>query len=114
MNLYHLTGFDSEKALQEWELVFKELKEYVEDKEVYKCTIIVANDAHEYEERQNSKGEWFTPSSNKGQEFTVFVKQKPLVDEFSKCTIEDVQNAYVAGDRKRGRAIFEADRLVKS
>ena len=44
----------------------------------------------------------------------MFVKQKPLVDEFSKCTIEDVKNAYVAGDRNKGRAIFEANRLVES
>ena len=71
MNLYHLTGFDADKALEEWELVFKELKDYVEDKEAYKCTIIVSNDAHEYEERKNSKGEWFTPSSNKGQELSL-------------------------------------------
>ena len=114
MNLFHLTGFNADKALEEWELVFKELKGCVEDREAYKCTIIVADDAHEYEEKQNSKGEWFMPSSNKGKEFTVFVKQKPLVDEFSKCEIEDVQNAYVVGEKSRSRAIFEANRLVES
>ena len=26
MNLYHLTGFDADKALEEWELVFKQLQ----------------------------------------------------------------------------------------
>ncbi len=59
MNVYDLSGFDGDKGLEEWELVFKELKDYVEDKEGQKCRIMVGNEGEEQEERKNRKGEWF-------------------------------------------------------
>ena len=115
MNLFHLNGFNADEALDEWSLVFKRNKGYVEKKDMYKCIVEVAEDSHEYSEVQpKNGGDSFVPDSNEVEEFTVFVKEKPVFKKFSPVTIDGVENAYVMGKNKNyGKAYFEANRLVE-
>jgi len=115
MNLYHLNGFKHEQALQEWTLVFKKMNEYVEKKEMYKCTLEVIEDTHKYDEITLKNGDKFMPESNENEMITVFVNEKPEFGKFEKVSIDSVKNAYIVGKNKvRGRAIFEAERLLQS
>lgn len=113
MNLYHLQGFNYKQALDEWTIVFKTLDEYDEERDMYKVTLEVVEDSCQYTEKVSRKtGEKFMPKSNVNEMFTVYVDEKPVVKKFETVTIEGVKNAYVAGNPNRGRAIFEADKLL--
>lgn len=113
MNLYHLQGFNYEQALDEWTIVFKTLDEYDEERDMYKVTLEVIEDSCQYTEKVSRKtGQKFMPKSNVNEMFTAYVDEKPVVKKFETVTIEGVKNAYVAGNPNRGRAIFEADKLL--
>ncbi|MGX0281422.1 hypothetical protein [Staphylococcus cohnii] len=115
MNLFHLNGFKHEQALKEWTLVFKKLNGFVEKKNMYKCTLEVIEDSHEYKEVDLENGNKFMPESNENEMITVFLSEKPKFEKFVTVEISGVKNAYIAGDnKKKGRAIFEAERLLQS
>lgn len=113
MNLYHLNGFNHELALKEWTIVFKKMNEFVEKKEMYKVTLEIIEDSHEYEEIKTKDGDVFMPNSNENEMITVFLEKEPVFDKFQKVEIVNVKNAYVVGKNKaNGRAIFEAEKLI--
>jgi len=113
MNLYHLNGFKHDVALEEWTLAFKKLNEFIEKKGMYKVTLEVIEDSHEYEEVTLKNGDTFMPDDNENEMITVFLDEKPEFNKFDKVEIQNVQNAYVVGKNKaNGRAIYEAEKLV--
>lgn len=113
MNLYHLQGLNYKQALSEWTIVFKTLDKYDEKREMHKVTLEVVEDSHKYTEKTSKKtGKKFMPKSNVNEMFTVYLNEKPVVKKFETVTIEGVKKAYSVGDRNRGRAIIEADKLL--
>lgn len=77
MNLYGYTGFDYDKALEDWELAFGINKGYSEDKMGYQVEVLVTTDKRKYEPIEKKDGTTFTPPSNDLAKFTVVVDEEP-------------------------------------
>lgn len=98
LNLYGYTGFDYNKALNDWDLVFGMYQGFNEDKGTHSVKVLITRDKRVYSEITTKNGNKFTPDSNDFETIRIILDQKPVgINKGNPIRVVGVKDAFIAG-----------------
>lgn len=98
LNLYGYTGFDYNKALNDWDLAFGTYQGFNEEKGTHSVKILITRDKRVYSEITTKNGNKFTPDSNDFETIRIILDQKPVgINKGNPVKVVGVKDAFIAG-----------------